>query len=435
VCLCDLGWGGTACNTCASDFVSSGGSCVPPNDASFTTWPNASSSINGDAWLRAHHAEVTSLQPRLLVVNFANVSNATSVNNLITKIINGFAQGSRPRGYADAGATERMRYNLAKPVIDLRNGFNGNPAAPAGWPYQNSTLMPRESPQQGSWGFNYAELFSTTFAQYYGYEVAGSPGTYHTLCELIDTGKIHELWIVSSGDVPDVSVAEVLEKKQRYTATGNLIPGSFDRCAGNGCFDTDVPTCARSVKIGFVNYNRGPGCYLHSQGHGMETIGRTSTAVPALAKWFVPFGGFDFNTRYGLPFSSLYAASCTGLTCFSYPTSSSAVFKSGSTTYNVPLYEPVCGNVHFPPNARDDYDHINSAQVLSSCQDFGRHSGPGGADAKTLVNNSTWALYSTYDDCSGPFLVWWMQNMPQSGSGQTYADGSPMPGFWPFMFY
>ena len=31
--------------------------------------------------------------------------------------------------------------------------------------------------------------------------------------------------------------------------------------------------------------------------------------------------------------------------------------------------------------------------------------------------------------------VWWMQNMPQSGSGQTYADGSPMPGFWPFMFY
>ena len=58
-----------------------------------------------------------------------------------------------------------------------------------------------------------------------------------------------------------------------------------------------------------------------------------------------------------------------------------------------------------------------------------------GADAKTLVNNSTWALYSTYNDCSGPFLVWWMQNMPAPGSGQTYADGTTMPGLGPFLFY
>ena len=40
--------------------------------------------------------------------------------------------------------------------------------------------MPRENPQQGAWGFNYAELFSTGFAPYYGYEVPGSPGTYYT---------------------------------------------------------------------------------------------------------------------------------------------------------------------------------------------------------------------------------------------------------------
>ena len=48
---------------------------------------------------------------------------------------------------------------------------------------------------------------------------------------------------------------------------------------------------------------------------------------------------------------------------------------------------------------------------------FGRHSGTGGADAKTLVNNGIWSKYFIYGDCSGAFLVWWM------------------PGFWPFMFY
>ena len=167
----------------------------------------------------------------------------------------------------------------------------------------------------------------------------------------------------------------------------------------------------------------------------METLGR-GAAVPAVLPWFKPFGGFDLNTRYGLPFTSLYGMGCSGNTCASYPTPSTASFKHGSTTYNVNPYEPGCGNVHFPPNARDDYDDFNTAQVLSSCQDFGRHSGAGGADAKTLVNNSTWSRYeSLAPDCSGAFLVWWMQNMPGPGSGQTYADGSPMPGIWPFMFY
>jgi hypothetical protein len=230
-------------------------------------------------------------------------------------------------------------------------------------------------------------------------------------------------------------MAEVLESKQRYTSTGNTISGSFDRCAGNGCFDTDVPRCARSVRIGVVNYNRGPGCYLHSQGHGMETIGR-GFAVPALAEWFVPFAGFDFNTRYGLPFTSLYGLGCSVNGCATYPTPTSAVFMSTSTNYNVNPYEPICGNVHFAPNARSHYDDTNTAQVLSSCQDFGRHSGPGGADAKALVNNSNWFRFpSVAPDCEGDFLIWWMQNMPAPGSGQTYADGRPMPGLWPFMFY
>lgn len=89
----------------------------------------------------------------------------------------------------------------------------------------------------------------------------------------------------------------------------------------------------------------------------------------------------------------------------------------------------ISGNVHFVPNARGHYDDTKTAQVLSSCEGFGRHAVPGGADAKTLVNNGTWARYSTLaPDCEGAFLVWWIQNMPGPGSGQTYAGGSTMPG-------
>jgi|GEM_PF-487703 len=434
-CQCALGWAGDLCDTCAADFVSSGGDCLPPNDASFSVWPNASSSVNGDAWLRYHHAQITDLEPRVLVLNFVNPSNAASVDTLIADVLAGFAEGSRPRGYADAGATVHLQYQLAKPIIDLRNGYAGNPAAPPGWPYENSTLMPREDPVDGAWGFNYAELFSSAFAPYYGYEVPSAPGTYYGLCELIESGQIHELWVVGSGDVPDVSAAEVLESKRRYTATGNLIAGSFDRCAGNGCFDADVPDCARSVRIGFVNYNRGPGCYLHSQSHGIESAGR-GDALPALAEWFAPFAGFDLDSRYGLPFGSLYGLACSGLGCASYPTTSSATFYHDATPYDVNPYEPACGNVHFPPNARGHYDDVNTTQVLSTCEGFGTHSGAGGVDATTLVDADTWSIYSSLaPDCGGAFLVWWFQNMPSPGSGQTFADGRTMPGIWPFLFY
>lgn len=378
---------------------------------------------------------MTDLEPRVLVVNFVNPSSPFFVSLLVSRIINGFAEGSRPRGYADAAATVHLHYNLAKPIVDLRDGSNGHPPAPAGWPYQNSTLMPREDPVRGSWGFDYAALFSTAFAPNYGYEVPGAPGTYYTLCQLIESGTIHELWMLTSGDVPDVSMAEVLESKRMYTSTGNVNPVTFDRCAGNGCFDSDVPSCARSVRIGVINYNRGPGCYLHSQGHGMESVGR-SGALPALAEWFRPFAGFDLYDRYGVLLTSLYSLDCSGNSCVTYPTPSSAILTTGTTTYHLDPYDPFCGNVHFPPNAGGQYDYASSTQVLSSCQDYGRHSGPGGADAKALVDAGNWAQYSSLaPDCGGEFMVWWMQNMPAPGSGQTYVDGRTMPGMWPFLFY
>ena len=47
-----------------------------------------------------------------------------------------------------------------------------------------------------------------------------------------------------------------------------------------------------------------------------------------------------------------------------------------------------------------------------------------------------WTQYdSLASDCDGAFLVWWEQNMPMFGSGQTFADGTRMKSVWPYLYY
>lgn len=435
-CECDLGYAGSSCIACAPGFVAQGTTCVLPNDANHTVWPNATSKANSDPWLRVHHAQIQTLRPKVLALNFVNTSSPTQVSTLINQVITGFAASSKVQGFQNASAPAQLQFQLARPIIDLRDGVNGRPPAPAGYAYQNSTLFPRRpASESGSWRFDYATLFEQGFAQYYGYPDPSNPSRYLTLCELVDRGEIHELWVIGSGDVPDVNAAEVLEAKPRYTAKGNRIPGAVERCAGNGCFDADVPVCGRSLRVGFVNYNRGPGCYLHSHGHGLESTSNTRV-VPALTEWFTPLARFDMDTRYGLPFENLYGMSCATEPCLSFPTATSAHVNHEGTSYNVSPYDGACGNVHFPPNGTSHYDYGNSTPVSSSCTGFGRHQGAGGADATTLVNKNTWAQYLTVaPDCGGEFLVWWYQNMPGYGSGQTYTDGRAMPSLWPFFFY
>ena len=435
-CTCDLGYGGSACTTCAPGFVQQGTACVLPHDANHSEWPNATSRANSDPWLQVHHAQVQTLKPKLLALNFVNPSTPTQVSQLITQLTSAFAEGSKVQGFRNTSAPAQLQYQLAKPIIDLRDGVNGRPPPPANYPYQNSTLYPRRPPNEsGGWSFDYATLFEQGFAQHYGYQDPANPSRYLTLCELVERGDIHELWVIGSGDVPDADAAEVLEAKPRYTRTGNRIPNAVERCAGNGCFDTDVPFCGRSLRIGWVNYNRGPGCYVHSQGHGVEWTSN-SHAVPALTEWFTPLVRFDLDTRYGLPFSKLYDMGCATEPCLSFPTASSARVVHQGATYNVASYDGACGNVHFAPNGVRHYDYDNATLVRTSCTGFGRHQGPGGADATELVNKDTWARYlSLAPDCGGEFLVWWFQNMPGYNSGQTFSDGRPMPSLWPFLFY
>lgn len=436
-CVCALGYQGEHCSVCSAGFVSDGGVCALPVDLDTTTWPNAVSRTNGDAWLRAHHDSVSRLEPKVLVLNFVNPSDPSRMAAKVDGLIAAFAEASRWQPLTHPGSQVQLQYQLAKPVIDLRDGVNGRPPAPAGWQWQNSTLYPRRMPgSPGYWRFDYAALFTQAFAPNYGYPDVDRPGQFLDLCTLVERGEINEVWFIASGDVAgDANAAEVLVAMPKYTVTGNRIPGDPDRCAGNGCLDPDVPACARSVRLGFINYNRGLGCYLHSQGHFLERFANSDDA-PALRAWFQPYAGFALDERYGLPADSFYGVSCTGSPCIAYPSETSISVTHQGATKTVSGWDGVCGNVHFPPNGAKHYDYDSDVRVMSSCEDFGGHHGERGADAPWHVNRTTWAGNTAIaSDCGGEFLVWWYQNMPGFQTGQRFANGTPMRSVWPFWFY
>jgi hypothetical protein len=393
-------------------------------------WPNPVSQANSDPWLVAHHDDIARVRPNLLVLLYANPGTFAGETGLVNQIVAGLAEGSRSRGYADASAAPQLQYQPR--FVDLRDGVDGRAPPPPGYPYQNSTLYPRKPAGAPGWGFDYAKLFTADYAQYLGYPDPAHPGQFRDLCSLVNDGTINELWFVGSADVPDVNAAEVLGMMPNYDDAGNPT-GSVNRCAGNGCFDPEVPYCGRTLRIGFVNYNRGPGCYLHSNGHGIEFGVKDS--VHSIQDWFLSYAGFDLDGRYNLPFNNLYQICQINQTCALHPTPTHATFIDGATNYDVDPFDGVCGNVHFPPNASTHYDYFNTTPVLSSCEGFGRHAGPGGSDAKSIVDQSVWVANSAYGDCGGEYLVWWYQNMPGHASGQTFADGRAMKSVWPALFY
>jgi hypothetical protein len=438
-CSCDLGAGGPGCGTCLEGYRWGDGGCVLEADGAYAHWPNPVSQSNSDPWLMEHAHAIRQLNPRVLVLLFDNDLDLDETRDQVDALRAAFAEASRVRGWEDPLAPPQLNYSLARRVVDLRDGVDGRHPAPDAWAFPNSTLLPRRpAGEPGMWGFDYKALFGPDFARRYGFHDPADGTKPLGLCELVNEGLVHEVWVLTEGVEGEASMAEVLEMKPRYDAAGNRLPGPLDRCAGNGCFDLDVPLCDRSLRIVSVNTLRGPGCAMHSVGHGLETVGQGSF-VPQMTEWFRPFAGFDLGERYGAPVSSLYELGCSDPNgdgvldppCVTYADPQTATLHHGSApTFTVSDYDGRCGNVHFPPNATWHYDTANPNPVDSSCMTFGR------SGIKTPVNAERWdALESIAPDCGGGFLTWWFQNMPAGGSGQRHPDGRPMHPVWPAFFY
>lgn len=399
---------------------------APPSDEGAPVeWPNDESRANSDRWLVEHHDEIDVLRPRILVLNFVNGDTTEAARALSERIVDGLVESSRPRGYADAEAPPALVPEIFA-IADLRDD------ATAGATRRNSALYPREDPVEGYWGFDYEALFTSSFAAQMNQLDPEHPEDGPLdLCALLDRGLVHEVWVYGDGDTPDVSAAEILENKPVYDLSGQPT-GEMNRCAGNGCFDEedDIP-CARTVRIGWVNSTRGPGCFLESLGHGYESVGGWNADVlPQLSRHFIPFANYALDERYGVPADSWYACPYDR-PCLAYPTTTSVAYNMDAGSGEIEDYDPVCGNVHWAPNGRAQYDLMNAAPVSTSCQHFGD-----GTGAKDDFTNADFAQYRELaPDCMGPFLVWWRQNWPGPHTDKIDDEGVPMQSWWPFTYY
>lgn len=89
------------------------------------------------------------------------------------------------------------------------------------------------------------------------------------------------------------------------------------------------------------------------------------------------------------------------------------------------------GNVHFPPNASNDYDYHNSNLVLSDIEDWK----PDGSGSFKGVNNDTWKKLSytwpigVFSDSQSNWLLYWYQSIPGNNNNLTYK-GRPLTNWW-----
>ena len=81
-----------------------------------------------------------------------------------------------------------------------------------------------------------------------------------------------------------------------------------------------------------------------------------------------------------------------------------------------------CGWAHFPPNGERDYDWANQHHVETDIEDWR----PEGYGHKQRMNCARWNCKSL------DWFIYWMQNLPGSGSDLTYR-GRALTNWWTFI--
>ncbi len=414
-------------------------------------WPNAMSCANSDRWLVDNHELVETLRPRVMVLNYDNGQAQADLLAKANDAIDALREGSRYHGWdPTSSASPALDYQVALDV-DLRD----DPLPPAGTLPPNGDAYPREDPVEELLGLDYGEFFSQEYAEHYGVVDPDDDTRYLTLCEMVEHGMIHDVWFSANPNGETAGGREVVEIKPFYDELRDRIPGPMGYCAGNGCMDPedflDLPAeCSRSLRLAFIDSTRGPMCFNHSLSHGIEEVGtgESGSYIPYLERYFPNLAGFDLDTRFGTPFDTWYGM-CDSATCqgsLQYPNPTFAVWTETDPTTgmvvqsgNIPAYDPICGNVHYSPNAPGDYLWQSPIPVQTSCTHFRMQDGPGGADLTESFDHGVLdalGYVGTFSsECAGPWDVWWRQNLPGYQNRAWDETGYPMLNWWPFLFY
>lgn len=377
-------------------------------------WPNEQSSKNGDAWLRDHHDQITELRPRVLLVNFDPTSTFQKVQDKAKAIAAAIAFGSKYHGYSKPDAPAFVNYQIAH-AVDLHG---------------------QATRKNG--GFGYGEFMTDqAFADKVGFKAPGGT-TNLTVCQMFEQGYINEVWVGEQND-DSAKLYEGLARAQVYDDDLQPKAGQFDDCAGNGCVNGF--TCGVTVRLGEINPTRGPGCGLHAYGHAFEGAVKRNQ-IPYLRKNAARFFQFDLKARYGAPFDDFYVCPYNTAVCIDFQSSTHLVNGPALTgkTFDIQNYGAGCGNVHFAPHSRYQYDYEgpDGNAGRATCEGYGLGAGAGGADVSVDISYATYKSYnqnSAYNDCGGGWQEYMRQSFPGYGNQAKDVDGAPMKNWWPFMFY
>jgi len=373
-------------------------------------WPNEMSHANSDVWLQQNHDRITQLRPSVLVIDLEQTPGAQAQ---VDKHVAALKEASSPHKYKAPAAQPALAYQLLKIV-----------QAPKG-----------ASIDYKSWN---TQAFADERIQIK--DPAEPSGRNLTLCELFEKGIVNEIWCMASSSP---KCGETQEQKQVYDENGLKVTGQF-RNVSNGDSLASLG-CKVSPRITDFNSGRGIGCHQHALGHAWERY-IESNAVPALAKQGRRFLNLDLDARLGAPFSSFYAAcnsnSMQLTDCIQWSSAMRAVSGlSASQHFDIADLSGGCGNAHFYANTTGTYSYDAKTPdpvVLSSCENYGLHNGPGGKDLTTPYTNAMTDAYFkdvVDDDCGGHGTTYLYQNFPGPGTTATNDDGTPMHNWWVYLFY
>ncbi len=395
-------------------------------EGDLTVWPNAQSKANSDDWIRLHHQQIKQMQPRLLVLNFVNGLSTAEATKKVEAITAALRESSRYHGYARTSATPFLDYKIVK-VADLTDAA---PLPPDQQLDGNSTHYPRTPDwKQGMVNFQYGQLFNDKFADLINIPDPDDATRMLGLSQLVSRGMVNEVWFVAN-QRNFGGPLECVEVKQAYDENLRKLAG---RAVQAGPQASDQQTfIGRSLRIVHVNPERGPGATMTALSHALESTA-ASGAIPYFSRYFAEFAGYDLKKRYRMPFDSFYQR---GGTEFEYPDENTLVYYWKSEKRVVHPYVAVGGNVNFVPNARRDGDTANETAVLSTIEHYRLLDGPDGKDRAVPWLPTRFARYQgVAPDASGPWTVYWRQNMPGLDNPCKDDTGKPMLNWWPFLFY
>jgi hypothetical protein len=429
-------------------------------------WPNYIAHATSDPWISQNHQAITRMSPRVLVINFANgiaphgtdvVDGRPFTPQILKSLADQFIQQYSMATKSKASPTSASFINpqLLR-VIDLRDSS----------PHANSALFPRGPKTSAGYPIvGYNKLFTDEYAPFWKIKLEGR---YLNLKELIEKGVVHDVIMVAnqvdagkSSDPNQVTsnILEVAFVAQAYNSSFQKITGEYVRNGTpferqkfieseiNQDIHNSMPWANRSARIFFLNPNAGINNLMHAYVHEIEyrfnesrvyapnTVNHEKNVLPWVQPLFRKFAWFDYKTKFGATFDSLYAGGGGG---YKYPVSAQGVRSLETPTMgSISNYYAGCGNAHYTPNSKEGYMYNNTIdQVLSFCDTFQK---PGG----------TMALWTSYNNYSlaetlvgGQKLGWdgahyvnWFQRMPGFQNDRFDFSGNAMKNWYVFFYY